>query len=107
LLPSFSPDGTRLATAGQTSQVKLNSRGYIATDENLATSMAGVFAGGDIVTGAATVIEAMGAGRKAARGMKSYLRIRDLETSDVGEAGINTFFGIDLRERNFVRIRAS
>jgi hypothetical protein len=35
------------------------------------------------------------------------LRIRDLETSDVGEAGINTFFGIDLRERNFVRIRAS
>ena len=39
--------------------------------------MAGVFAGGDIVTGAATVIEAMGAGRKAARSMKNYLRIRD------------------------------
>ena len=42
-----------------------------------ATSMAGVFAGGDIVTGAATVIEAMGAGRKAARSMKAYLGIRD------------------------------
>ena len=35
--------------------------------------MAGVFAGGDIVTGAATVIEAMGAGRKAARSIKDYL----------------------------------
>ena len=47
---------------GQTSKLKLNKRGYIDTDENLATSIAGVFAGGDIVTGAATVIEAMGAG---------------------------------------------
>jgi glutamate synthase (NADPH) small chain len=37
----------------------------------------GVFAGGDIVTGAATVIEAMGAGRKAARSMKTYLGIRE------------------------------
>ena len=49
---------------GQTSKLKLDKRGYIATDENLATSIAGVFAGGDIVTGAATVIEAMGAGRR-------------------------------------------
>ena len=39
--------------------------------------MRGVYAGGDIVTGAATVIEAMGAGRKAARSMKAYLGIRD------------------------------
>ena len=62
---------------GQTSKLKLNKWGYIATDDNLATSVAGVFAGGDIVTGAATVIEAMGAGRKAARSMKAYLGIRD------------------------------
>ena len=62
---------------GQTSKLKLNKRGYIATDDNLATSVAGVFAGGDIVTGAATVIEAMGAGRKAARSMKAYLGIRE------------------------------
>ena len=48
---------------GQTSKLALDKRGYIATDENLATSIAGVYAGGDIVTGAATVIEAMGAGR--------------------------------------------
>ncbi len=49
---------------GQTSKLELNGRGYIAVDENLATSIAGVFAGGDIVTGAATVIEAMGAGER-------------------------------------------
>ena len=66
---------------GQTSKLKLNKWGYIATDDNLATSVAGVFAGGDIVTGAATVIEAMGAGRKAARSMKAYLGIRDTRSA--------------------------
>src|SRR5450631_4227729 len=91
---------------GQTSHVHLNKRGYIAADDSLATSMAGVFAGGDIVTGAATVIEAMGAGRKAARSMKNYLRIRDSGVDEVSESPIATFFGIDLRERNFARIRA-
>jgi glutamate synthase (NADPH/NADH) small chain len=90
---------------GQTSKLKLNKRGYIETDENLATSMAGVFAGGDIVTGAATVIEAMGAGRRAARSMKQFLRIRE-PTADAGEAP-GRRFGIDLRERNFVRVRAA
>src|SRR6478752_1180030 len=64
---------------GQTSQLRLDKRGYIEVDNDLATSMAGVFAGGDIVTGAATVIEAMGAGRKAARSIKRYLGIRDAE----------------------------
>lgn len=38
-----------------------------------ATSKPGVYAGGDIVTGAATVILAMGAGRTAAKAMQSYL----------------------------------
>ncbi|MEO8679765.1 MAG: NADPH-dependent glutamate synthase [Vicinamibacterales bacterium] len=92
---------------GQTSSLALNPRGYIATDDTLATSVAGVFAGGDIVTGAATVIEAMGAGRLAARSMKTYLGIRDAGRSyldaDLGDAG--TLFGIDTRERNFVRVR--
>jgi glutamate synthase (NADPH/NADH) small chain len=92
---------------GQTSHLRLNKRGYIATDETLATSMAGVFAGGDIVTGAATVIEAMGAGRKAARSIKNYLRIRDSSDDDAGKPSLGTFFGIDLRERNFARIRAA
>ncbi|MBI4275028.1 MAG: NADPH-dependent glutamate synthase [Rhizobiales bacterium] len=92
---------------GQTSKLKLNKRGYIDVDENLATSMAGVFAGGDIVTGAATVIEAMGAGRKAARSIKEYLGISDYGVDHFSGAtlGASQLFGIDLRARNFVRIR--
>jgi len=50
-------------------------RGNIEADEATgATSRPGVFAGGDIVTGAATVIEAMGAGRRAAEAIDAYLR---------------------------------
>jgi glutamate synthase (NADPH/NADH) small chain len=94
---------------GQTSKLKLNQWGYIGADADLATSIAGVFAGGDIVTGAATVIEAMGAGRKAARSMKAYLGLRDAGAPYVGEAkgGAGTLFGIDVKERNFVRIRVA
>ncbi len=54
-------------------ELKLNKRGYIEIDKNMATSMQGVFAGGDIVTGAATVILAMGAGKKAAKSIDKYL----------------------------------
>ena len=51
-----------------------NHRNYIVADpETLRTSKRGVFAGGDIVTGSATVILAMGAGRKAARAIDGYL----------------------------------
>jgi glutamate synthase (NADPH/NADH) small chain len=89
---------------GQTSKLKLNKWGYIATGDNLATSVAGVFAGGDIVTGAATVIEAMGAGRKAARSMKAYLGIRD-PANTWHQEGAARFFGIDASERNFARVR--
>jgi glutamate synthase (NADPH/NADH) small chain len=92
---------------GQTSTLKLNKRGYIDTDENLATSVAGVYAGGDIVSGAATVIEAMGAGRKAARSMKAYLALRDADAPYTGEGKAARLFGIDQRERNFVRIRVA
>jgi glutamate synthase (NADPH/NADH) small chain len=94
---------------GQTSKLKLNKRGYIEADANLATSMAGVFAGGDIVTGAATVIEAMGAGRKAARSMKTYLGLRDADVAGLTErkGSSGKLFGIDLRERNFARIRVA
>jgi glutamate synthase (NADPH) small chain len=92
---------------GQTSHLRLNKRGYIAADDTLATSTAGVYAGGDIVTGAATVIEAMGAGRKAARSMKAYLRIRDTGDDTAVQSPVETFFGIDLHERNFARIRAA
>ena len=54
--------------------LEVNQRGYIVTDpETGATSLPGVYAGGDIVTGSATVIEAMGAGRKAAAAIHEYL----------------------------------
>jgi glutamate synthase (NADPH/NADH) small chain len=94
---------------GQTSKLKLNKRGYIDTDADLATSVAGVFAGGDIVTGAATVIEAMGAGRKAARGMKAYLGVRDADAPYIADASGSSgrCFGIDSREMNFVRVRVA
>ena len=88
---------------GQTSGLHLNNWGYIATDETLATSLAGVFAGGDIVTGAATVIEAMGAGRRAAASMKAYLGLRDSRAHY--DSGSEQSFGIDKRERNFARVR--
>ena len=88
---------------GQTSGLHLNKWGYIATDETLATSLAGVFAGGDIVTGAATVIEAMGAGRRAAASMKAYLGLRDSRAHY--DSGSEQSFGIDKRERNFARVR--
>jgi len=94
---------------GQTSHIRLNKRGYIDTDENLATSLAGVYAGGDIVTGAATVIEAMGAGRRAARSIKQYLHIRDSNDDSISNKapGAAKLFGIDLREQNFVRVRVT
>jgi glutamate synthase (NADPH/NADH) small chain len=58
-----------------TPDLKTNKSGYIeAADDTLKTSKKGVFAAGDIVTGGATVILAMGAGRKAARAIDAYLR---------------------------------
>jgi glutamate synthase (NADPH/NADH) small chain len=54
--------------------LKTNKRGYIEADgESQRTSRKGVFAGGDIVTGSATVILAMGAGRRAAKAIHEYL----------------------------------
>jgi glutamate synthase (NADPH/NADH) small chain len=92
---------------GQTSRLKLNKRGYIETDEDFATSMAGVYAGGDIVTGAATVIEAMGAGRKAAQAMKAWLGLRDSAAPYAGETQAGALFGIAPGERNYARVRAA
>lgn len=62
--------------AQTTPGLKTNRRGYIEVDpQTQMTSIPGVFAGGDIVTGGATVILAMGAGRVAARSMLKYLAI--------------------------------
>lgn len=57
-----------------TEGLETNRKGCIVADETAATSRAGVFAGGDAVTGAATVILAMGAGKTAAQSIDSYIR---------------------------------
>jgi glutamate synthase (NADPH) small chain len=57
-----------------TPDLKLNDKGYIIIDDNGMTSRPGVFAGGDIVRGAATVILAMGDGKRAARAIDGYLK---------------------------------
>ena len=53
--------------------------GIVVKGDTLATSVPGVYAGGDAVTGAATVILAMGAGKKAAREIDEYLRVKNGE----------------------------
>ncbi|MEI6502742.1 MAG: FAD-dependent oxidoreductase, partial [Armatimonadota bacterium] len=67
--------GANPLIASSTPNLGLNKRGYIVVDEQTgATNLPCVFAGGDIVTGAATVIEAMGAGRKAAAAINECLK---------------------------------
>jgi len=56
-----------------TPDLKLNKWGYIEVDENNMTSIPGVFAGGDIIRGAATVILAMGDGKNTAAAIDNYL----------------------------------
>lgn len=57
-----------------TPDLKLNKWGYISADDDLQTSIPGVFAGGDIVRGSATVILAMGDGKTAASNIDAYLK---------------------------------
>ncbi len=57
-----------------TKGLETNRWGCVVADEVGATSRKGIFAGGDVVTGAATVILAMGAGRKAATAIDEYIR---------------------------------
>ncbi|UCC21368.1 MAG: NADPH-dependent glutamate synthase [Promethearchaeota archaeon] len=59
-------------------ELKTNKWGYIQADEDGKTNLEGIYAGGDIVTGSATVISAMGAGRTAAKAMNEYLRSKFL-----------------------------
>ena len=56
-----------------TEDLEVNRWGGIIIDENALTSRKGVYAGGDAVTGAATVISAMGAGKVAAEAIDKYL----------------------------------
>ena len=67
--------GTKLNTLilDTTEELAANERGGIGADETAATNREGIFAGGDAVTGAATVIKAMGAGKTEAAGIDKYL----------------------------------
>lgn len=62
--------------AATTDGLETNRRGCIVADDAGRTSREGVFAGGDIVTGAATVILAMGAGRRAAKAIDEYVKAK-------------------------------
>jgi glutamate synthase (NADPH/NADH) small chain len=68
--------GANPLLTSETPDMKLNKWGYIITDNQAGkTTKKGVWAGGDIVTGAATVILAMGAGRQAADSIHNYLTL--------------------------------
>ena len=68
--------GANPLLTSETADMKLNKWGYIITDQQTGkTTKKGVWAGGDIVTGAATVILAMGAGRQAADSIHNYLTL--------------------------------
>jgi glutamate synthase (NADPH/NADH) small chain len=64
-------------------ELKLNKWGNIIVDDSGMTSLPGVFAGGDIVRGAATVILAMGDGKRAAKSIDDYLRTVAHETHEI------------------------
>ncbi|MBT8044362.1 MAG: FAD-dependent oxidoreductase, partial [Verrucomicrobiae bacterium] len=61
--------------------LKLNQWGNIDADENGMTSIPGIFAGGDIVRGAATVILAMGDGKRSAKAIDDYLMAANTEST--------------------------
>ena len=65
-----------------TPSLKTNEDGTIWVDKNFMTSIPGVFAGGDIITGADTVISAMGAGKKAALAINKYIKGQALTQSE-------------------------
>jgi len=71
--------GANPLLTGTTPGLETNKWGYIEVDEQLRTTKKGVFAGGDIVRGGATVILAMGDGRKAAKAMDEYLKTGEWE----------------------------
>lgn len=73
VIMALGTDANKLITS-TTDNLEVNKRGNIVADEKQATSRPGVFAGGDIVSGAATVILAMGAGRKAAASIDEYIK---------------------------------
>jgi len=73
-------NGSNPIIARTTPELNVDKWGHIQVEEaSMATSIPGVYAGGDIVTGGATVILAMGAGRKAAASIIDYLKAKNTE----------------------------
>ena len=72
-----------------TPDLKVNRRGYIEVDESNMTSKPGVFAGGDIVRGAATVILAMGDGKRTAAAIDRWLQGRGNDVGGVSVLGVS------------------
>jgi glutamate synthase (NADPH/NADH) small chain len=77
-------------------ELKLNRRGNIEVDANGATNLPGVFAGGDIARGAATVILAMGDGKRTARAIDRYLAAKPGEPRLPPASGATPAAGISL-----------
>ncbi len=74
--------------------LKINEWGYLVVDDDGMTSVPGIFAGGDIVRGAATVILAMGDGKRAAHAIERYLdTVQDLIPGAVAKAEADTRTG--------------
>lgn len=73
VIMALGTDANKLVTS-TTDNLETNKRGNIVADDKQATSRKGVFAGGDIVSGAATVILAMGAGKVAAKSIDEYIK---------------------------------
>jgi heterodisulfide reductase subunit A-like polyferredoxin len=71
-------------------KIKLTRRGMIDTDEKTGmTSWDGVFAGGDVVRGAASVVQAIADGQRAARAIDAYIRGEDFEELEEGQPVVN------------------
>ena len=82
---------------GETNGISLSPEGYIVVDEvTLASSLPGVFAGGDVVTGPHSVIDALAAGKKAAISIDRYLRGEDISTGREGEGPVETRLKVDI-----------
>jgi len=72
-------------------QVELGSGNAVRVDSNMMTSREGVFAGGDCVSGSASVIEAIAAGRRAAAAMDLYLRGAGAQAEEKEEKAVKSF----------------
>ena len=74
--------GPRTTISDSEKQIQINQRGLFVTDEVGRTTMPGVFASGDAVKGARTVVEAVAYSKKVAEAMHEYMQILPLDPPD-------------------------